>query len=331
MLITTSRASFGPTDARAAAAICWHWARSCSARAYARPAPCSAPSTGSSRRARPAPAPAAGRRPASPHTPTGLPAACARRRTAAATRSSTAGCHGSSSSASAPCHPVGGHRVLGQVVGADDSEVDLREQSVGAQRGGRAPRSSPRPSAAPCARTRRGEPAASSARRDHRRHHPDVGAGRLGGRGDRLELVVQQLGPRRPQPQAADAERRVLLLGRGRRTPAACRRRRPGCGHHLAVAERLRTPRGRSRPAPRRSAPSSRSRNSNSVRNSPTPSSVLAPAALRRPAAVPMLASSATAWPSAGLPWPAAASAFSAAAPCAPADSCLLAIVGSRW
>ena len=89
-------------------------------------------------------------------------------------------------------HPVGRHRVLGQGVGADRQEVDDLEHPVGEQR--RARHLHHHPGAQPVGVHLVGERRGLGDRRDHRRHHLDLGAFGRGRFGDREELVPQQGG-----------------------------------------------------------------------------------------------------------------------------------------
>ena len=106
--------------------------------------------------------------------------------------------------------PVGGHDVLRQVVGADGQEVDDLQHPVGQQRGARHLDHDPGLQPAPADPVR--EVGGLGDRGHHRRHHPGIGTAALGGRGDPVELAFEQARVLRRQPEAADAERGVLLV-----------------------------------------------------------------------------------------------------------------------
>ena len=131
-------------------------------------------------------------------------------------------------------HPVGGHRVLGQVVGADREEVDDLEHPVRPAGRRWAPRPSPRPSArgrAPARRSRRPRPPSppsAPSPRSRCRSRAAASAIASSWRSSRPGLPKDS---RRP----ADAEGGVLLAGQRARTPAACRSRRRGCGPRRTV------------------------------------------------------------------------------------------------
>ena len=147
--------------------------------------------------------------------------------------------------------PVGGHRVLREVVGADGQEVDDLEHPVGQQRGARhldhdaglepaaadllgevaRPRRPWRPSA-PSPRSRCPSRAAAAAMPSSCRSSSPG--------------LLQR------EPQPADAEGRVLLVLAAWRTRSACRSRRRGC------VRRRTGPRPRRRRAPRRRSPPAR-------------------------------------------------------------------------
>ena len=146
---------------------------------------------------------------ASPQTPTDLPA-CLPASAVIAISCSTAGCHGVGEVGEVGGHPVGGHRVLGQVVGADREEVDDLEHPVGQQRRARDLDHHPglEPALADLARRtpsprRRWRPSAPSPRSRCRSS--------LGGQRDRVELALHQAGV---------VERRAAARGRrGRGSP----------------------------------------------------------------------------------------------------------------
>ena len=177
-------------------------------------------------------------------------------------------------------HPVGGHRVLGQVVGADREEVDDLEHLVRQQRRARDLHHHARLEAVGAHLA--GELRGLGDGRDHRRHHPGLGAGALGGGGDARELALHQARVAERQPQPADAEGGVLLPLVGGERDRLVRAGVERADHDVAVAaERRRARRRRCRPAPRRDGSSLRLRKHSSVRNRPTPSTGPAAAARR--------------------------------------------------
>ena len=195
-------------------------------------------------------------------------------------------------------HPVGGHRVLGQVVGADREEVDDLEHPVrpAARRSG--PRPS-RPAFRPRARTLSAKSAASAT-------VATIGAitqvsvpVRSAACGD-ARRAGGRAGPGCRRRAAARGRRgRGSPRPRGSRTRSACPSRRRGCGPRRTGPRRTaRAPRRRCRPAPRRDGSSWRLRKHSSVRNSPTPSTGCA-AAARADAPSATLASILTGAPSA--------------------------------
>ena len=145
-------------------------------------------------------------------------------------------------------HPVGGHRVLGQVVGADRQEVDDLEHPVGQQRRRRhldhhaglepALRAPRRRSSRP---RRRWPPSAPSPTSRCRSRGPPRRCRRAGGSAGRgCRTTAAGRGPRgqgSPRP-------------RGWRRPPACRSRRRGCGPRRSGRRTAPAPRRRSRSAP---------------------------------------------------------------------------------
>ncbi len=109
-------------------------------------------------------------------------------------------------------HPVGGHRVLRQVVGADGEEVDDLEHPVREQR--RARDLHHHAGLEPARAHLLGELGRLGDGGDHRRHHPRLGAAPLARRQlDAVELAVHQAGVAEGQPQTTHAQRGVLLAG----------------------------------------------------------------------------------------------------------------------
>ena len=130
-------------------------------------------------------------------------------------------------------HPVGGHRVLGQVVGADRQEVDDLEHLRREQRGARDLHHHAR--LEPVGADLPGELRRLRDGRHHRRHHPRLGAGALGRGGDAGELALQEAGVAERQPQPADTERGVLLALVGGEGDRLVRPGVEGAHHDVAV------------------------------------------------------------------------------------------------
>ena len=111
-------------------------------------------------------------------------------------------------------HPVGGHRVLRQVVGADRQELDLVEDLVREQRGTR--HLDHHAGLEPARADGLAELARLGDGRHHRGHHPALGAGAFGSDRDRVELAMEQPRIGERQPESPHPEGRVLLVGMGR-------------------------------------------------------------------------------------------------------------------
>ena len=180
---------------------------------------------------------------------------------------STAGCGPASRAASARVAALGGQRVLGQVVGADREEVDVRRGasaavSAAAGTSTMIPTSSgaSMPVRGPRRVEQRARGAALAERRHHREHHLDRVLGR--GAQDRAQLGPEQLRARRARggcragpgtgwPRAAAA-----ATGSGLSAPTSSVRTTSG-----RPSERARRSRAASRPArPRRAAARGRGR-----------------------------------------------------------------------
>ena len=191
---------------------------------------------------------------ASPQTPTGLPTARPASPQAAMSDSS-AGCHGSSSSARVATHPVGGEGVLAQVVGTDAEEVHFGEQRGGAERGRRDLDHDPY-SGQSSGTTPGGELPRLRGRGHHRSHHSDVGSSRRP-----LPRRWPRAGHAGPQAVAVRAGAHVppargLARPPGSGTPAACPRQHPMSAPPPVDRQPHRTRHGMRQPVPPRSAPS---------------------------------------------------------------------------
>ena len=184
----------------------------------ARPAPWAAPSTGSIAPSPVSTSASSGSPADSPQTPIGRPAARRPRRRWRRGRARPAAT--GRAGRQLALHPVGGHRVLRQVVGADAAEVDLGQHVAGPQRRRRDLDHHPGLGQAVLADPA-GEPGGLLGGGDHRRHDAHVGAGGPGGHGQRLELGVEQVRAQRPTGAAR--------AGRG-----------PGCSSGPEVGERQR-------------------------------------------------------------------------------------------
>ena len=131
--------------------------------------------------------------------------------------------------------PVGGHRVLRQVVGADRQEVDVLEQPVGEQR--RAGHLDHHAGASPRARTCR------RTRPPRRPSRPSAPSPRARCRSPRRPRAIasswrsSRPGLSKDDPQPADAEGRVLLVV-GREGQRLVRAGVEGAEHDVAPAER---------------------------------------------------------------------------------------------
>jgi hypothetical protein len=133
-------------------------------------------------------------------------------------------------------HPIGGHRVLRQVVGADRQEVDVLEDPVG-QQGGRGHLDHHAGGQA-MGSALRGEVCGLGGGGDHGRHHPRLVTRRLRRGGDALELPREDAGVCVRDADATHAERRVGLFGVSGELERLVRSCVEGADHHLAAGER---------------------------------------------------------------------------------------------